>query len=151
MVDDDSKRFTEGSPIRIMIRAAAVLAALLISGLDPARGEWTEIAVSRGPEGFILYADPRNLPDEHRIVVSFPHLKQLTPALVHPGTGRLIRSVLVEADYDCHLERERVLRTTSYEGGMALGPVVATEPGDGRWKALEPGGLRVLLWQAACR
>ncbi|MEY4529235.1 MAG: hypothetical protein RL768_2954 [Nitrospirota bacterium] len=134
-----------------MMRYAALLSALLLWIPNPALGEWTEIGSSRGPEEFILYADPLKLPDEHRIVVSFPHLKQFTQARVHPGTGRLIRSVIVDADYDCHLERERIVATTAYEGGMGRGAVVATEPGDGQWTAIARGDLRMLLWQAACR
>ena len=59
-----------------MIRHALVFAALLILVAIPALGAWTELAVSRGPDGFILYVDPLRLPEEHRILVVFPHLKQ---------------------------------------------------------------------------
>jgi hypothetical protein len=132
-----------------MIREALVFAVLLLLIEVPALGEWSEIAVSRA-NGFILYVDPLRLPDEHRIVVSFPYLKQFTQAQVHRGTGRLIRSLIVEAEYDCHLERERVLRTLSYSDEMGRGTVVATEAGDGQWMDIISGNLNALLWKAAC-
>lgn len=133
------------------IRSVVVFAALLIVAAVPALGAWTEIGSSRGPDGFILYVDPLRLPEEHRILVVFPHLKQFSRPQVHPGTGRLIESLFVEVEYDCHRERERVIQTIAYAEAMGHGTVVATEAGDGQWRDIPLGDERGALWKEACR
>jgi hypothetical protein len=135
----------------IIIRQALVFAALLILTAVPSLGAWTELAVSRGPDGFILYVDPLKLPEEHRIVVAFQHLKQFMRPQIHPGSGRLIESLIVEAEYDCHLERERVIKTIAYTEAMGRGTVVAEEAGDSQWRDIPLGDQRGVLWKEACR
>ena len=84
-------------------------------------------------------------------MATIAHLRNYKTAQVHPATGRQIRSVTIQAEYDCHLERERILATTFHADAMATGSVVASEVGDSQWHPITPGSVSDTVWRAACR
>lgn len=131
------------------------LATLLISGggahalTTPT--VWREIGSVLGPEGFVAYVDPVNLPTEHIIVVTLTHVRNYRTPHVDPTTGQAIRSMTMQAEYDCHLEQERMLNMTWYSGPMGTGEVLRDKAGDAHWHRFDPGSVSALVWQVACR
>lgn len=117
----------------------------------PASAEWREIGAEIGPEGFLYYVDPTALPTEHVVVVTVVHLRDYKATQVHAATGRPVRSVTIQADYDCHLEKERIHITTFFAGPMATGAIVATESRDAHWQPMPPNSVSATVWMTACR
>ncbi len=104
-----------------------------------------------GPEGFLIYVDPATFPTKHMIVVPLTHLRNYKTDQVQPATDRPFRSVTIQAEYDCHLEKERVQTATYYAGAMATGEVVGTDPGGAQWQPIEAGSVSATVWKTACR
>lgn len=127
------------------------LLLLLILSPSSAWAEWSEIGSVIGPKGFIIYIDQATLPTEHQVVVTATHLREYKSPQADPASGKPVHSVAIQAEYDCHMERERVLATTHYGGPKATGPVIASEPGNNQWQDIAAGSISATVWKAACR
>lgn len=137
--------------MRNLARYFVLLSLWLIGGNGSfASTAWQEIGSVIGPEGFLIYVDETTLPSEHIVVVSVTHVRQYHTFQLHVKTGRYIHSQTIQAEYDCHLEQERIQASTWYEGPMGTGEVVETELGDGQWHPLKPGSVSAVVWKTAC-
>jgi len=140
-------KWATGSGIVVLLS----IACLFILPSSPASAEWREIGAEIGPEGFRYYVDPAALPTEHVVVVTVLHLRDYKAAQVHTPTGHPVRSMMIQADYDCHLVKERIHSTTFFDAPMATGAIVATESRAAQWQPILPHSVSETVWKAACR
>ena len=118
---------------------------LLVSSV-PAYAEWVEVGGNE-EAGVTVYADPDTISRKENLAKMWALFDSKTTQNI--GVG-LFMSHKDQREYDCTIERYRLLTFMQFSGNMESGTVGYSSSGDGRWIPVQPGSLDQSLWKLAC-
>ena len=108
--------------------------------------EWVDIGAT---ETKTIYADPTTIRKNGHIVKMW-RLYDLKDAIVTKEVGPY-KSSKVQHEFDCKMERTRILYITAFSGNMGKGKVVYAGVGPLNWTPVSPSSTDKVLWDFACK